>query len=150
MQLPSRSPEASAVSSDAGGTALTLMQLVQRCHTWVAQGQLQAAMAAYKDWIAQHPTEPSSAVAAFNLAALLNQNGQKEQALAFNKLATQIQPRLYQAWVNLGLCQESLGQTQQALQTWQQALMEAPGQVMLLNHIGRVQETAKDYAAAQN
>lgn len=149
MPSPPRSLDAGAVSPDAGGTPKTLMQLVQQCHAWVAQGQLQAAMVAYKDWIAQHPAEPSSAVAAFNLAALLNQNGQKEQALTFNKLATQIQPRLYQAWVNLGLCQESLGQTQQALQTWQQALMEAPGQVMLLNHIGRAQEIAKDYAAAQ-
>lgn len=127
----------------------SLTQLVHTCNQHVVQGQISLAITAYTTWLEQHPKDTSSAAAAFNLALLYREQNNFTLAIAYNQLATQLNPRLHQAWVNLGLCYETQGQSLQALKIWEKALPTAQGQTLLLNHIGRVQEISKDYAKAQ-
>jgi predicted O-linked N-acetylglucosamine transferase (SPINDLY family) len=139
-----------------GGETLTLGQLFATAEQLCKAGQSTVAVALYQDWLADD-TQPLRHLAFFNLGSLLQSISDTTGALNAYRNCLALQPGFPQAVINLGLVQESLGQTDEALQTWS----ALPGQRLLqdqatdqmvtlaLNHIGRVHENHKRYDLAE-
>jgi len=124
-------------------TEISLPQVMAQADALSAQGDIPAAVACYRDWLASHaPEDISRHVALFNLGVLLRNVGQVDEAIDCYREALKLKPDLYQAAVNLGLAFEAKGNRLDAAQTWIGALQPIEGQVLLLNHLGRVMETA--------
>lgn len=140
---PLSPPQASPV------LALSLVQAMEKATLLQQSNQLTAAAGVYREWLLI-PRDPSQAgVAWFNLGVLLRQLGDLPGCMAAYQQAMALQPRLYQAAVNLGLAQEAVGQGAQALAVWQQALQPLEAQTLLLNHTGRLLEAAKQFPQAE-
>lgn len=124
-------------------TEISLPQVMAQADALSAQGDIPAAVACYKGWLASHASEDISRHAAlFNLGVLLRNIGQIDEAIDCYREALKLKADLYQAAVNLGLAFEAKGNRLDAVQTWIAALQPIEGQVLLLNHLGRVMETA--------
>ena len=124
-------------------TEISLQQVMAQADVLSAQGDIPAAVARYRDWLACHaPTDALRHVALFNLGVLLRNAGQIDEAIDCYREALKLKPDLYQASVNLGLALEAKGNRLDAVQTWIGALQPVEGQVLLLNHLGRVMEAA--------
>jgi len=108
-----------------------------------------ARIAAYRDWIASNPTSPQQFAGWFNLGVELAQSGDLVGAVAAYRQALALQPRLDQAAINLGLALETLGDPDQALAVWEQALQPATMRITLLNQRGRLLEERRDFLAAE-
>jgi predicted O-linked N-acetylglucosamine transferase (SPINDLY family) len=124
-------------------TVISLQQVMARADALTAQGDTPAAVACYKDWLSSEVSEDVLRHAAlFNMGVLLRNLGQIDEAINCYREALKYKPDLYQAAVNLGLAYEAKGNRLEAVQTWIGALQPVDGQVVLLNHLGRVMETA--------
>ena len=94
----------------------------------------------YSEWIAAHPESPHLAPAWFNLGCEAANEGDAAKAAAAYTEALRIQPRLYQAAINLGLLQERNGLPDSALTLWQSALQTDEARIALLNQQARLLE----------
>ena len=138
------------------GRTLTLGQLFAAAEQLSKAGQSAVAVALYQEWLADS-TQPLRHLAFFNLGSLLQSIGDAQGALTAYHNCLALHPGFEQAVINLGLVLESLGRTDEALQTWS----VLPGQHVLqgqasndmvtlaLNHIGRVHENFKRYDLAE-
>jgi len=116
-----------------------------------AQGQSDAAIMCYKEWLASPVTESQHYyIALFNMGVLLRSAGQIDEAIAAYQASLKLRPDFYQSAVNLGLALEAKGNTQDAINVWESALQPVEGQTLLLNHLGRSLETARQYAEAES
>ena len=109
------------------------------------------SIALYRSWLAlsQHKTTQVFA-AWYNLGVQLVASGvQAEAATAFGNALT-ARPDLNAAAVNAGLCHESLGDPEGALQIWRKALQPDQDRAVLLNHRGRLLEQLKRYEEAES
>lgn len=138
-------------------TSSTLEQVIADVEARRAAGQPREAVQLYEAWIRQHDS-PVKYVALFNLGVLRSDLGDLDGAEAAYAEALQLNPRLYQARVNAGLVAERKGQDVDAVRHWL-AIAEAVahGQpdaasfaTTALNHIGRLQESRRHYAAAES
>jgi predicted O-linked N-acetylglucosamine transferase (SPINDLY family) len=135
----------------------TLEQIIERVD--VLRGAARPADAArlYEEWIARTES-PAKAVALFNLGVLRSDMGLLEPAAAAYAEAIRVNPRLYQARINAGLVAERQGRDVDAVTHWlavAQAVANgqteaAPVATTALNHIGRLQESRRHYAAAES
>lgn len=107
------------------------------------------AIAAYQAWLAANPTSPQRFAAWFNLGALLSGTGERATAMVAYRQALALKPDLHQATVNLGLALEAEGRAEEALALWRDAVQPDAARTALLNHRGRLLESRKDYAAAE-
>lgn len=107
------------------------------------------AIAAYRGWLAANPTSPQRFAAWFNLGALLSSAGDRATAMIAYRQALALKPDLHQAAVNLGLALEADGRAEEALALWRDAVQPDAARTALLNHRGRLLESRKDYAAAE-
>ncbi len=124
-------------------TEISLQQVMSRADALATLGDTQSAVICYKNWLASDASENALRhVALFNLGILLRNAGQIDEAIDCYREALKLKPDLYQAAVNLGLAFEAKGNRVEAAQTWIGALQPIEGQVLLLNHLGRVMETA--------
>jgi len=124
-------------------TEISLQQVMNQADALSAQGNIQAAVTCYKNWLGSDTSEDVLRhVALFNLGILLRNAGQVDEAIDCYREALKLKADLYQAAVNLGLAFEAKGNRLDAVQTWIGALQPIDGQVVLLNHLGRVMETA--------
>jgi predicted O-linked N-acetylglucosamine transferase (SPINDLY family) len=108
-----------------------------------------AAIAGYRAWLAANPRSPQSFAAWFNLGVLLSGSGRRAEAILAYREALGLKPDLYQASINLGLALEAEGQRDAALAAWAGALQPASARTALLNQQGRLLESAKRYAEAE-
>jgi predicted O-linked N-acetylglucosamine transferase (SPINDLY family) len=135
----------------------TLQQLIEQVDARRAAGRPLEAVRLYEEWIARSDS-PAKYVALFNLGVLRSDMGELDRAEAAYATALELNPRLYQARVNAGLVAERKGQDIEAVRHWL-AVAEAVAQghadatefaTTALNHIGRLQESRRHYAAAES
>ena len=135
----------------------TLEALIAQVESHRASGRLDEAAALYEAWIAANDT-PARAVAQFNLGVLRSDLGDLDAAEAAYAAALTINPRLQQARINAGLIAERKHQDVDAVRHWL-AVADAvargqrdaaPLATTALNHVGRLQEARRQYAAAES
>lgn len=129
---------------------LSLAQVLDEGGSLQRDGRIGQAVALYQQWLSQQRESAQDALVWFNLGVLHRQLGNLPACMAAYRQALALQPRLYQAAVNLGLAQEVTGQRDQAIQTWEQNLQSSEAQTLLLNHIGRLHDSRKNYPEAEN
>lgn len=120
-----------------------------------ARGQNPLANVLYQAWLSRNKTNFNHAVY-FNLGVGLTNEGDVEGAMAAYRQAIQLAPGFLQPHLNLGLSLERRGDREGAIAEWlgvvQTAQTEIPDQkslkVQALNHLGRIQEDAGQYAEA--
>ena len=109
----------------------------------------------YAVWCA-HTESPARCVALFNWGVLLSELGDLDAAEAAYRESFALNPQIHQAKINAGLVLERKGNLDGAVALWRDAAEAARSRVdgvpfatIALNHIGRLLETRKDYAAAE-
>jgi predicted O-linked N-acetylglucosamine transferase (SPINDLY family) len=134
---------------------LPLDVLIGHAEQLQAAGRLTDAARLYEVWIAHNAT-PAASVALFNLGVLLSTTGDLDAAEAAYRQAWTINPRLHQARINAGLVLERKHDADAALQLWLEVASSARAQpgamqfaTIALNHTGRLQESRRQYAAAE-
>lgn len=107
----------------------------------------------YKIWLAgtvkrQADDANDIAFVWFNLGTEYSSRHSPSNRLCF-QTALAIKPTFYQAAVNLGLIHEADGRIDLALEVWRRALGSVEGRPMLLNNLGRAQESLKRFRDAR-
>ena len=136
---------------------LTLDVLITNAEQLKAAGRVNDATRLYEAWLT-HTESPSRAVALFNWGVLLAEQSQLDAAAAAYGQALALSPRLHQARINAGLVQERKHNDGAALQFWLEVAAAGlsgqadaiPFATIALNHVGRLQESKKQYAAAES
>ncbi len=155
---PAAETPGGAVAPQAPGVAQwSLAQLVEQAQALQAQGAVAQADEVYRAWLAAHPQARMRHAALFNHGAVLQGLGRMEQAAQAYRECMDCAPAFGQAYVNLGLLYEKIGQTDAALQVWSQYVgqrllrdsVDLELQCATLNHMGRVQEARKRYDLAE-
>lgn len=126
----------------------TVGQLLDTGNELLTINANEQAIALYGQWLTTHRTQDDGAVA-FNLGVLLSNQGKLNDALAAYQLALQLNSRLYQARINLGLTLEKMGLHGLAIAVWRDGALEPSEQTQLLNQIGRLLENQKHLAMAE-
>lgn len=142
--------------SQAQNGQLSLAQLFDATEQLQASESVEVALHLYDIWI-KNTQDANKHMALFNQGSMLQTVGKTAEALVSYRQCVDSAPRFGQAYINLGLIHEKLGQRDQALETWStlvgmQWLKDPPSNemlVMALNHIGRVHEDLKQYALAE-
>ena len=136
---------------------LSLTDLMAQAGVLSQQGQVAAAIALYRTWLAARPADPLRYVALFNLGVLHGLLQQPQEAEPLYREALRLQPALMQARLNLGHALENQGQLDAAVAQWQQVLVELAVlpqpdvtlQLHALNNLARALESAKRYDEAE-
>lgn len=136
---------------------LSLTDLMAQAGVLSQQGQVAAAIALYRTWLAARPADPLRYVALFNLGVLHGLLQQPQEAEPLYREALRLQPALMQARLNLGHALENQGQLDAAVAQWQQVLAELAVlpqpdvtlQLHALNNLARALESAKRYDEAE-
>lgn len=105
----------------------------------------------YEAWIAS-TRSPSLCVALFNWGVLLSAHGDLDRAAAAYTKAYELNPRFHQARINAGLIEERKNNHAAALQLWLEVAGTRdamPFATIALNHVGRLHESQRQYAAAE-
>jgi predicted O-linked N-acetylglucosamine transferase (SPINDLY family) len=137
--------------------ALPLEDVVAKAEAARAAGRVQDAARVYERWIDGNDS-PARSAALFNLGVLRSDLGDLPGAAAAYRDALAAHPRLYQARINAGLVAERQQQDAEAARHWlsvAEAVVEGhadavPFATIALNHLGRLQETRRQYAAAES
>lgn len=134
-----------------------LESVIAKADALRASGQPLLAAQLYEAWIAVNDT-PAKCVALFNLGVLRSDMGDLDGAETAYAEAIALNARFFQARINAGLIAERKRQDIDAVQHWLAvAAFAAQGQAdaipfatIALNHIGRLQEARRHYAAAES
>jgi tetratricopeptide (TPR) repeat protein len=140
----------------AGRGELPIAELFQLAQELDDAGQLPAAVALYRQWLA-HGASPLAYAARFNLAVLHSRQGDAAAAEAGYRAALQDNPRFAQAWVNLATLLEHAERGDEALTCWQAMLdglqpdadADRPFCLQALNQMGRMREQRQEWQAAE-
>jgi len=109
-----------------------------------------AAIALYRGWIASHAGGTRLLHGAwFNLGVELSRAGAPGEAMLAYRSALALKSDFSPAAINLGLLLEQRGQTDAALQTWDQAIQPAAARTALINQRGRLLEQSGRLAEAE-
>ena len=138
---------------------MSLLDLIGRAETLKAAGRADASIALYRQWIASLSEQqlPLVFVAQFNLGVLLGAKADHVGAEAAYRAAIAVNPKLFEAWFNLGSQLESLKRPDEALDCWQ-SVVDHPELdlnehrsllVQLLNRHGRLAEIEHRYPLAE-
>lgn len=135
---------------------MTQLDLLAHVQYLESQGEHRAAANMYALWI-NHSQSAGKHFALFNYAALLQNLKRSEEAQVAYESCIAVAPDFPHAYINLGLLHEKQGQHTLALEAWlrlinRRYLEQAPSDeflTMALNHIGRLQETLKNYDQAE-
>ena len=128
-----------------------LETLIGQAEELQAAGRAIDAARLYEAWIA-NTSSPALCVALFNWGVLLSASGDLDRAAAAYAKASELNPQFHQARINAGLVEERKGNHAAALQLWVD-VAGSPGAAafatIALNHVGRLQESQRQYAAAE-
>lgn len=129
---------------------IPLSEVMTQANELASQGQPDAAIMHYKEWLASPVSESQHHyIALFNMGVLLRSAGQIDEAIAAYQASLKLRPDFYQSSVNLGLALEAKGNAREAIAVWESAIQPVEGQTLLLNHLGRSLETARQYSDAE-
>jgi len=137
--------------------AQSLEDVISNAEAARAAGRLPEAAGLYEAWIAGSDS-PARSAALFNLGVLRSDMGDLAGAAAAYHEALEIAPRLHQARINAGLVAERQQQDAEAARHWlgvAEAVVAGqadaiPFATIALNHLGRLQESRRQYAAAES
>jgi tetratricopeptide (TPR) repeat protein len=152
--MPTPSSSIHALMESAKSGQMPLDELFQSASHLQAQGQAQSAQDLYKIWIACSAS-PSKYAAFFNWGVLMAETGNADGALLAYEECLKLNPELHQARINLGLMLERKGLHAQARAMWEHVAQATATQadtemaVIALNHLGRMQETQKNFELAE-
>ena len=157
--LPAATDLFDAAMAQAKAGSMPLLDLISRAETLNNAGLVDSSIALYRQWIASvsGPQQALIFVAQFNLGVLLGAKSDHVGAEAAYRAAVTINPKLFEAWFNLGSQLESLRRPNEALACWQ-SVADHPGLelteqrdmlVQLLNRIGRLAEIEQRYPLAE-
>ncbi len=141
----------------AKGTLPTLEDVITRADRARLAGRPQEAARLYEVWIDANDS-PARGAALFNLGVLRSDMDDLPGAAAAYRDAIAVNPRLHQARINAGLVAERQRQDADAARHWL-GVAEAvaaghhdaiPFATIALNHLGRLQEARRQYAAAES
>ena len=136
---------------------LPLDALISHAERLTAAGRAPDAVRLYEAWLT-HNESPARYVALFNWGVLLSEQGLLDAAEAAYQQAFTLNPRLHQAKINAGLVQERKRNDAAAVQLWLDVAGAGlggqadavPFATIALNHVGRLQESKRQYAAAES
>jgi predicted O-linked N-acetylglucosamine transferase (SPINDLY family) len=139
------------------GGVFPLEAVIAKAEASRAAGRLPEAARLYETWIAGTDS-PARSAALFNLGVLRSDMGDLPGAAAAYREALAIAPRLHQARINAGLVAERQQQDAEAARHWlgvAEAVVDGqtdavPFATIALNHLGRLQESRRQYAAAES
>ncbi|GJJ05286.1 hypothetical protein RugamoR64_58240 [Duganella rhizosphaerae] len=150
------SPLGTVMAMAASGT-LSIADLFSAAGVLQESGQLPAAVALYRTWIAHTPS-PLAYAACFNLAVVLSGAGDDDAAEALLRQAVALNPDFVEGRLNLGSLLERRGRPDDALAMWN-AILSDPIQpdiqttpalyTQTLNNLGRLLEIRKRYPEAE-
>lgn len=131
-------------------------QIIQLADTLLKAGKQELTDIAYQTWIASS-TSPMKFVAAFNYGVMLANWNRTDDAIRYYNLAVQINPSFGHPRINLGLAYERQGKQEEAVAQWQlieaDPVIKAAAPIEIrttaLNHIGRLREIQRNFAAAE-
>lgn len=134
---------------------LRLDQLFAKCNELQSNQQQEEALSLYKAYV-DNTAYGDKHLALFNYGSLLQSAGHVQAAEISYRACLEVEPNLFQASINLGLLSEKQGLHTEALQLWQNVVLQADNPqsdksvvVFALNHIGRVRENLKQYDLAE-
>lgn len=136
--------------------ALTISDLFGAAAVLTDSGQVPAAIALYRAWIAHTPS-PLTYAARFNLAVVLSNNGNDVEAESELRQAIAQNPDFVEGRLNLGTLLERINRPDDALAMWNSILTEVKPDiktnpalyVQTLNNLGRLLEIRKRYPEAE-
>lgn len=140
-----------AIGADIG----TLFGLAE---TREAQGDIQGAVALYRNWVARNPAHPLLHAAYFNYGVALNKSGDRYGAMNALRAALSLKPDFMPSHINLGRLLEDDGQFDAAVTQWltlvsQTGLIDGSSvkhKLVALQQIGRVLETFQQDEPAED
>lgn len=140
-----------AIGADIG----TLFGLAE---TREAQGDIQGAVALYRNWVARNPAHPLLHAAYFNYGVALNKSGDRYGAMNALRAALALKSDFMPAHINLGRLLEDDGQFDAAVTQWltlvsQTGLIDGSSvkhKLVALQQIGRVLETFQQDEPAED
>lgn len=109
------------------------------------QGQFEAAEAAYRGFIKDHP---DIAVTYNLLAALMHQLKRYEEGITFAEIAVAKEPEKADFYLNKGSNHLGLEQYQEAIECYQRSLELAPGHPQIMRSLGLTYYLAKQFKEA--
>lgn len=130
--------------------------LLQEVDLLIAQGEHDAALGKIRQAL-QAPMAQKSALIWFHYASLLAKLDRFAEAEGPCRQALFLQPKLFPAYLNLGLLLERLGRPEEACEVWRKALdvegirdpVQQPHCLALLNQLGRLLEQLRQYELAE-
>ena len=141
-----------ATVEQARAGALSLEDLIRATEALKAEPDGARMRELFDTWL-RHSASPHKFVAWFNYGVMLFAAGDRAAARHAYEQAIQQKPDFIQARLNLGTVSEAEGDSAKALAIWDAVTAEsgvAPDlRVLALNNIGRLRETLRDYAAAE-
>jgi predicted O-linked N-acetylglucosamine transferase (SPINDLY family) len=145
------------VSAKSTPHPLSLAQLIESVNLLMQQGQAQQAASLYQEWIAKDRTVLRK-YALYNLAVLLSDLQDNEQARSAYEQALALDSEFHQARINLGSLLERMGQADLAIETWRYTASiaqadpawEEDWSLRAMNQMGRLLEQQKQYAQAED
>ena len=139
---------------DAPPQVLEVMATADRL---TSQGLIDEAIEIYRKYISNTGVDHRY-VAMFNMAVLLNQREDFEQAESLLKECIKLKNDFFIAYLSLGTIKENNGQASAGLEIWNSALKiptinnteHSEDRIKLLNNIGRVLENLRQYDASED
>ena len=137
---------------------MSVMELIQAAEHHKQANQGRAAIALYESFIDQHPDHQLLYALLFNLGVILTDEGELERARVVMERCLDVNPDFHSVYINLGRVYESLGNTAQAVTTWNNLanrLSQLSGsalkhKTMALNQSARVLEAAHQDETAEH
>lgn len=133
---------------------LPFAELIDTCSALDRANQSPLSALLYQTWVARTPSPLAHAVN-FNLGTTLSNLGELDAAERAYLRAIELAPAFLHPRLNLGLLYERRGQPTQAIEQWQwvadNGVRDETGIPLItaaLNHLGRIQETQKQYQQA--
>lgn len=137
-------------AEEAFGTALARSQSIASLLGLAAVakqgGDLVRAETCYRTILER---DADNVVAMANLAGMLVDAERHPEAEALSRRAVAIEPRLREAWINLGVAVREQGRRQDAMEVLRHALEVDPASTVARRHLARSLEEAGDLAAAE-
>ncbi len=137
---------------------MSVMELIQAAEHQKQANQGRAAIALYESFIDQHADHQLLYALLFNLGVILTDEGELERARVVMERCMDVNPDFHSVYINLGRVYESLGNTAQAVTTWNNLanrLSQLSGsalkhKTMALNQSARVLEAAHQDETAEH
>lgn len=154
--VPAQAGSAAQVAPSPPIASRSLLEIMEGAQTLQQQGNLQAALDLYIDYL-KHCEAGVRYIVKYNASVLMMELKQPQDVQVYLKEAIADNPEFFQGYLGLGTFLENLGHPNEAIEVWKTALgnpaLTQPQHLAihcsLLTNIGRVYEIQRDYDSAE-